>query len=54
MLIGRSRKLGGSGLGLSIVKHIVINHNGEVFVKNNKLGGSVFHIHLPIKNKGEG
>ena len=50
---GRSRKLGGSGLGLSIVKHIVINHNGEVFVKNNKVVGSVFHILLPIYNKGE-
>ena len=47
---GRSRKLGGSGLGLSIVKHIVYNHKGEVFVKNRTShSGSIFTIHLPIK-----
>ena len=46
---GRSRKLGGSGLGLSIVKHIILNHQGDVFIKN-KVGnpGSIFTIRLPI------
>lgn len=47
---GRSRKLGGSGLGLSIVKHIIYNHKGDVFVKNRtSRTGSVFTIHLPTK-----
>jgi len=45
---GRSRKLGGSGLGLSIVKHIVLNHNGDIFIKNRTdKKGSIFTIHLP-------
>ncbi len=43
----RSRELGGSGLGLSIVKHIVLNHNGNVYVENNSGHGSVFTISLP-------
>jgi two-component system, OmpR family, phosphate regulon sensor histidine kinase PhoR len=43
----RSRELGGSGLGLSIVKHIVLNHNGNVYVENNPGQGSVFTISLP-------
>tara|TARA_X000000950_G_scaffold195536_1_gene235559 strand:+ start:59 stop:1096 length:1038 start_codon:yes stop_codon:yes gene_type:complete len=47
---GRSRKLGGSGLGLSIVKHIVLNHEGDVFVKNKiNESGSIFTIRLPKK-----
>ncbi len=44
----RSRKEGGTGLGLSIVKQIVRIHNGNVFVKDNPQGGSIFVIHLPI------
>jgi two-component system, OmpR family, phosphate regulon sensor histidine kinase PhoR len=47
---GRSRKLGGSGLGLSIVKHIVLNHKGEIFINTNlNSNGSTFTIHLPLE-----
>jgi signal transduction histidine kinase len=40
----------GSGLGLSIVKHIVEAHQGRVTVESELGGGSVFVIHLPVDN----
>jgi len=42
----RSRKAGGSGLGLSIVKHIVLMHNGTIEVKSKIGEGSTFIIKL--------
>ncbi|MDQ1265307.1 MAG: two-component system, OmpR family, phosphate regulon sensor histidine kinase PhoR [Bacteroidota bacterium] len=44
----RSRKLGGSGLGLSIVKHIVKLHNGEITVESSPNQGTTFTVKLPI------
>jgi signal transduction histidine kinase len=38
----------GSGLGLSIVKHIIEAHNGRVTVESEPGRGSKFVIHLPI------
>jgi two-component system, cell cycle sensor histidine kinase and response regulator CckA len=38
----------GTGLGLSVVHGIVCNHDGDVLVENNKNGGTVFHVYLPI------
>jgi len=46
----RSRKLGGTGLGLSIVKHSIIAHGGKVTVESVPGEGSVFSIHIPVKN----
>jgi len=43
----RSRRNGGSGLGLSIVKHVVQNHGGEVRVWSQTGSGSTFTIRLP-------
>jgi len=43
-----STKVTGVGLGLSIVKKIITDHNGEVSVTSKKDGGSVFLITLPI------
>ena len=43
----RSRSTGGSGLGLSIVKHIVQNHGGDVRVWSQVGRGSTFTIRLP-------
>ncbi len=40
----------GSGLGLSIVKHIVEAHEGKVTVESELGKGSTFVIHLPIDN----
>ena len=42
----RSRKKGGSGLGLSIVKHIVEAHQEQIFVKSELGKGSEFSFTL--------
>lgn len=46
----RSRKVGGTGLGLAIVKHIAHAHGGRVSVGSTAGKGSIFNIHLPVKN----
>ena len=44
---GRSRASGSTGLGLSIVKHIVEAHGGRVSVESTLHIGSVFKVWLP-------
>jgi len=44
----RSRELGGTGLGLSVVKHIAQVHGSRVDVKSTAGEGSTFFIHLPV------
>jgi two-component system phosphate regulon sensor histidine kinase PhoR len=46
----RSDKLGGTGLGLSIVKHIMQAHHGRVSVESSPGKGSIFTIHLPVRD----
>lgn len=41
---GRSRALGGTGIGLSIVKHAVERNNGDIQVKSNLGDGSEFIV----------
>ena len=51
----RSRKLGGSGLGLSIVKHIALVHNGRASVRSVPGEGSTFYLVIPLNtSRGEG
>lgn len=45
----RARQTGGSGLGLSIVKHVIQAHDGRVTLESKPGSGSLFTIHLPIK-----
>ncbi|GAB6928155.1 envelope stress sensor histidine kinase HitS [Paenibacillus sp. JCM 10914] len=45
----RNRALGGSGLGLSIVKRILDIHKGSVSVQSQLGQGSTFTVHLPLK-----
>lgn len=42
-----SRKLGGAGLGLSIVKNIIEKHHGSISVEDNPNGGTIFTVSLP-------
>ncbi len=44
----RSRKFGGTGIGLSIVKHIVLLHNGSICLDKNYENGAKFDIIIPI------
>lgn len=39
----------GSGLGLSIVRKMVMNHGGEIRVDSTPGSGSTFYVSLPIK-----
>ena len=45
----RSRDLGSTGLGLSIVKHILNRHQSELIIKSKINEGSEFSFKLPIK-----
>ncbi len=42
------RQVRGSGIGLSLVEHIVDAHGGEVSVENTPAGGSTFVVRLPV------
>lgn len=43
----RNRNMGGSGLGLSIVKKIVQMHGGHITVESNKGEGTIFKVVMP-------
>ncbi|WP_308796990.1 sensor histidine kinase [Agromyces silvae] len=49
----RARNTGGSGLGLSIVKHTAQNLGGDVRVWSRLGHGATFTIRLPIADEGE-
>jgi signal transduction histidine kinase/DNA-binding response OmpR family regulator len=42
-----ARQKGGSGLGLTICRHIIQQHGGRIWATRNPAGGSMFHITLP-------
>jgi two-component system phosphate regulon sensor histidine kinase PhoR len=37
----------GTGLGLTIVRHIIDGHGGQVWVESQPQQGSTFHVLLP-------
>lgn len=40
----RSRELGGVGLGLALVHEIVRVHDGSIYIKSGKTGGTIFEV----------
>lgn len=46
-----SRSYGGAGLGLSLAKHLVNLHDGEIWVKSVPKKGSAFYFTLPIDQR---
>lgn len=49
----RDSATGGTGIGLSIVRHVAINHGGSVRVDSFEGDGSTFTIELPCVPAGE-
>ena len=48
-----SRKVGGSGLGLSIAKQIVERHEGLIWLDSEIDKGTTFYVAIPIKKDKE-
>ena len=47
---GRAQEMGGTGLGLAIAKHIVLRHNGRIWLDSVLGQGSVFHVAVPLSD----
>ena len=45
---GRAREMGGTGLGLAIAKHIVLRHNGRIWLESTLGRGCTFHVAIPL------
>lgn len=43
-----TQRSGGVGLGLAVVRQIVLAHHGEIGVHRSPLGGALFRIRLPL------
>jgi two-component system phosphate regulon sensor histidine kinase PhoR len=48
-----TRKTGGTGIGLFLVKHLVEQHGGKVWAESTLGEGSTFHIQLPLSGNSE-
>ncbi|MBN1562559.1 MAG: GAF domain-containing protein [Anaerolineae bacterium] len=44
---GTTRRFGGTGLGLAVVRQIIVGHNGRVWVESDPGEGSRFYMTLP-------
>ncbi|MNC70835.1 Signal transduction histidine-protein kinase BaeS [compost metagenome] len=44
----RNKNTGGVGLGLSAARAIVLEHGGELTVRNRKIGGLEARVVLPV------
>ncbi len=48
---GRGRDQGGSGLGLALVKHHIMNHQGQIYLNTQFTGGTEFVCEFPNEMK---
>ena len=51
--VARDRASGGSGLGLSVAKAIVVAHGGEIIAKEARMGGLMVMLRLPLDPNAE-
>ena len=45
-MAAKSKKVGGTGLGMAIVKHIVNQHRGELEIKSEAQNGTEIKVHF--------
>jgi signal transduction histidine kinase len=48
-----TRRHGGAGIGLTLVRRVAEAHNGRVWVEDNPGGGSVFHLQIPVSSRND-
>jgi PAS domain S-box-containing protein len=41
----------GTGLGLSVTRHVIANHGGEIFVESTVGAGTKFHLFIPLEEE---
>lgn len=46
-----TRRYGGSGLGLALVKKLVEIHKGSIWLESEPGKGSTFHLAIPAQNE---
>jgi two-component system phosphate regulon sensor histidine kinase PhoR len=51
--VADSRSQGGTGLGLSLVKHVLARHGGRVSIESVRGQGATFTMHVPLRT-GDG
>jgi signal transduction histidine kinase len=49
-----TRRAGGTGLGLTLARRIIEEHDGRIHAVNNETGGASFVITLQLENNGAG
>lgn len=43
-----TRRFGGLGIGLPLIREIIVSHGGKVWVESKPVEGTVFHFSLPL------
>ncbi len=48
-----TRRFGGAGIGLTLVRRVAEAHHGKVWVEDNPGGGSIFHLQIPTNARND-